>query len=99
MKEGKLHTIKIPHINYVVVIEDKRKDDRPQSYAYTKRVYEGESLICIPLPIGRARASRLMHEIIHVLQNICHDRMIDFYEEAEHTAYIGDYLFQEIIKL
>ena len=95
----KYHTIVIPHLNYVVVVENKKKDDRPQAYAYTERVYDGESRICIPLPVGKIRASRLLHEIIHVLQNICHDRNIDFYEEAEHTAYIGDWLFQEIIKL
>jgi hypothetical protein len=99
MKEGKLHIIKIPHLNYVVVVEDKKKEDRPNAYAYCERVFDGESRICIPLPVGMKRSSRLLHEIIHVLQNICHDRNIDFYEEAEHTAYIGDWLFQEIIKL
>jgi hypothetical protein len=94
-----LHVIKIPHLNYRVVVEEKRKDDHPECYAYTEHVVEGETRLCIPFPIGKKRTAHLVHELIHVLQWIARDRELRFLFEEEHLAYLADWLFDEIMKL
>lgn len=93
-------TLKIPHIGYTVVVEQKKKDDRPGASAYTKMVYNAESLMVLPLPINSKKKNVvLVHEIIHVLQNICEGSNMVFLQEQEHMAYIADWLFQEICKI
>jgi len=91
--------IKIPHLDYTIVVENKDKGDRDHSDAYTKHVCYGEVLLKIKMPIGPTRASYLLHEIIHILQFICEDKGMSFTTEIESMAYLSDWLFKEIIKL
>lgn len=98
--QKKLHILKLPHLNYTIVVEKKKKGDRDESDAYTKRVSVEESLICLPLPItGPVRQAHLVHEIMHVLQNICEGDNMNFLEEREHMAYIAGWLFTQISKI
>lgn len=39
----------------------------------------------------------IAHEIIHVLQNICKSRLMDFTREEEHIAYIMAHLLNELL--
>lgn len=93
--------IKIPHINYRVVIEKMTKANAIGNCdGYTKWVTPEESLMVLKLPIkGAKTASYAVHEIIHVLQNICEGSNMTFLMEREHMAYISGYLFDEICKL
>lgn len=92
--------LKLPHLDYIVVIERKKKDDLKDAGGYTKYMHAGESMICLPLPIrGKKSASIAVHEIIHVLQNICEGSNMKFLNEREHMAYIADWLFDEICKI
>lgn len=96
----KTSVIKLPHINYTVVVEHKKKGDLDGAAAYTRHVSPDESLICLKLPIkGPITAGHLVHEIMHVLQNIHEDRHMSFAHEREHMAYIAGYLFEQISKL
>lgn len=93
-------TLKIPHIDYVVVVENKKKGDLPEAGGYTKRMFAGECLLVLPLPItGPKKAAILVHELVHVIQNICEGSNMNFLYEREHMAYIAGWLFEEICKL
>ena len=39
------------------------------------------------------------HEFVHVLQNICKDRYMNFDDEIEHMAYIMQYLMGRAFNL
>lgn len=97
----KLHTIKLPHIGYTVVVEKlTKKNAIDGADGYTKYVTGEECLMVLKLPIkGPKTASFLVHELIHVLQNICSGSNMTFLYEREHMAYIAGYLFEEISKL
>ena len=93
--------IKLPHINFTVVVEKMTKNNSiGNADGYTKHISTEECLMVLKLPIkGPRTASFLVHEIIHVLQNICEGSNMTFLYEREHMAYIAGYLFEEICKL
>lgn len=100
-KRIKSKVIKLPHISYTVVIEQMTKaNDIGNADGYTEYVCAEECRMVLKLPIkGPKTASFLVHEIVHVLQNICSGSHMTFENEREHTAYIAGYLFEEICKM
>lgn len=99
-KRNNEYLIKIPHLDYRVFIEKKKKGDLDAAAGYVKKMCVGECLMVLQLPIkGQVTAGHLVHEIIHVLQYIAEDHNMSFCYEREHLAYIAGYLFEEICKI
>ena len=87
--------IYLAHINYTVKVKRYRKvpDGSPNAIAYVERIDKNTSVIHIPNKFG---AGDLSHELIHVLQNICQDRDMEFTREVEHMGYLMHYLMSKI---
>ena len=95
--------IKIPHLEYTVYLKDV-KQAKGQIAESLKLLQAGtthestkSSTIWIKLPITFMESPTLGHEIIHVLQNICRERNIDFILEEEHVAYLFHYIMNECL--
>ena len=88
--------IYLPHIGYVVKVVriTAVPDEIPNAAAWVKREDENMSIIHLPQD---APPPVILHEIIHVLWNICKDRHMDFLEEKEHMAYLAQYIMVEIL--
>lgn len=99
-KRSKETILKIPHLNYVVVVRKFKNGDLDNVEGYSKRVSPEEAILCVPLPIkGQVSAGILVHEIVHILQYICEAHNMTFEFEREHMAYIAGYIFKEVCKL
>jgi hypothetical protein len=44
------------------------------------------------------RMPMIFHEIVHALQYIAKDRMIDMQEETEHFGYLASYITEKLIE-
>lgn len=87
IKYGK---IKLPHIGYTVFVRPFKENKKVNNgLAYVERTSAHSSTLFTP----KCRNGDLAHELIHVLQNICIDRNIDFTTETEHMGYLMHYLF------
>lgn len=89
----------IPHLDYTVRLLDTSKA-KGEARHFLKQVYGvtwkkdlSESVIYLPLPLKHGDWATLGHEIVHVLQNICQSKGIQFENETEHTAYLFQYIF------
>jgi hypothetical protein len=95
--------IKIPHIFYEVEILDIKKatgvgkEMLKSNFVAITEYQNHKSIIYIKLPIKPVDVPTLCHELVHVLQNICRDNKISFENEEEHTAYIFQYVLNEIL--
>jgi len=87
--------IEIPHLNYTVRVRPYRK--APVGFegaqAFTQRTSQWSSTIHLK---RNASPAIIAHEIVHVLQNLCRDRHMEFTIESEHMAYLMQYLMMTI---
>lgn len=86
--------ITIPHIGYTIHVKKFKENDRINNgLAYVERTNQHSSTLYIP----QCRNADLAHELVHVLQNICIDRNIDFITETEHMGYLMHYIYARVI--
>jgi len=87
--------IKIPHLGYTVNVRQIKKIPAYLTsrnvHAYVQKEDSNSCTIYLNLK-KKIEAGDLAHELIHVLQYICHDRNIDFNTETEHMGYLMHYL-------
>lgn len=89
--------IKIKHLGYTVMVKPRSKFKGFDYYvAVTQKNSPDQSTVYIDLPIKRKEYATLAHELVHVLQYICDSRGIEFTQEQENTAYLMQYLLNEI---
>lgn len=95
--------IELPHIGYTVIFKDLSylKGVEKKGGAYTMAFDSNTSYVFVDKIAQRIKEPNtfptLAHEIVHVLQNICIARMMDFEKENEHMAYIMQYILNEIL--
>lgn len=92
----------LPHLHYSVFLKEKNKAKEKAKImldsgcvAVTENRDRYSSVIYMDLPLKKKDLPTLGHELIHVLQNICDLRHIDFVSEQENIAYMFQYLFCE----
>lgn len=90
-------TIPLPHINYKIrvrILAPQEKDSK--TLAFCRRENKHLSTLylqrwCSPPTIA--------HELVHALQFICTDRLINFDAEQEHMGYIMQYAMGKILNM
>lgn len=83
--------ILIPHLGFLIEVRPIPKNH--DAYASTF-IYRDKCKLVLP---KGCPASAVAHELIHVLQELCKQRNIDFKEEGEHMGYIMQWLMEEIL--
>lgn len=102
MKITKEKSILIHHLNYTVEVKDISKakgfiKEFLENYlACTEEVDRHKSIVWIKFPIVETEIPTLLHELLHVMQNICKWHNIDFEKEQEHIPYIYHYIMNQI---
>jgi len=104
--------IPIPHLAYTVfVIYDENaeklhklalKYDKDITLDYvqdtTAFVIPSIGSSCIAFRVDpEEHTTTAAHEVIHVIQNICIDRHINFTKETEHMGYLMQYILAKVI--
>lgn len=94
----------IPHIFYTVNVKDvKEAKGRIKTFlsngyvACCENVDKNTSDIYITYPIKNYYVPTIVHELTHVLQNICRERNMVFEDERENTAYMLHFMLNEIL--
>ena len=86
-----------PHIDYDVILHPFRVcPSKRTAYAWCHRLDRNTSVVYLPKSMIHATVA---HEFVHVLQNICKDRHMNFEDEIEHMAYIMQYLMGRAFNL
>jgi hypothetical protein len=87
--------ISLPHIGYTVRVRPpKLHPDGTMPPAWTEEASANHCVVYLP---ANADPCMVSHELVHVLQHICHVRDMAFLTESEHTAYLMQYLMGEIL--
>jgi CRISPR/Cas system-associated endoribonuclease Cas2 len=92
----------LPHIHYTIYFKDlsELQGVEIKGSAYTIDFDKNTSIVFIENIKKNSKEKNALptiaHEIVHVLQNICESRMMDFTSEKEHTAYIMSYLLNVV---
>lgn len=88
--------IYLPHVHYWVKIRPftKAPPDIQGAFAYVHRESNNISIVFIK---KRCDTPTIAHELVHVLQNICRARNIDFATETEHMGYLMGYLMGKVL--
>jgi hypothetical protein len=84
--------ILIPHLGFLVSVRPVPKGHN--AYASTF-IYKDKCKVVLP---KGCPASAVAHELVHVLQELCKQRAIDFNEEGEHMGYIMQWLMETIMR-
>lgn len=89
--------ITIEHLGYTVLVKPRSKFKGFDYYvAVTQKNSPNQSTVYIDLPVKPKQYATLAHELVHVLQYICESRGIEFTQEQENTAYLMQYLLNEV---
>lgn len=88
--------IYIHHLHYTVNIKRLKivPNDIPNAKRYVWKVDNNTSDMYLP---EKNTPTDIAHELIHVLQNICASRNMEFTEETEHMGYLMQWLMGKIL--
>lgn len=98
----------ISHIGYTIYLKDIRKPSKLVKDIMKDKSYNWRacceksthsSTIYMILPVKTVNIPTLCHELIHVFQNICESKGIDFVQEKEHISYLYQYTLNELLGL
>lgn len=88
----------LPHINYTVRFRPFKKP--PASIEHAKAwAKRDDKNGCTVYFAAKETPCGIAHELVHVLRHICIDRHMLFDDEAEHMAYIMQYLMGQALGL
>lgn len=89
-------TVSLPHLAYKVRFRyfTKAPPNLPNALAYCRH---NHSSMCTVYVHKKEAVSAIAHELTHVLRWICLDRNMRFTDEAEHMAYLMQYLMGEVL--
>ncbi len=88
--------ILIPHLRYTVEVKDISKyKGKVDFLGMVEDAGVTGCIMWLPFPIKRAI---LVHELIHVLQDIYEKKEMVMEDEIEHTAYLMEWLYEEILR-
>lgn len=87
--------IKLEHIGYTIYIKNIEKSEH-NFFACVEEVDSHSSIMWLPPKIQQKDYSLIAHEVIHVLQNICEARKMNFLIEKEHMAYLMQFILNKI---
>lgn len=88
--------IYIPHLHYTVNVKTFKKppEETPNAKRYVESIDGNTSNMYLP---EKNTPTDIAHELIHILQNICLNRNIDFSTETEHMGYLMQWLMGKIL--
>lgn len=87
--------IYIPHLDYTIITKPfKAHSAVPNAQAYVERIDDRTSYLYLQ---KKNTPPGLAHEVVHILQNICADRDMNFIIESEHMAYLMQYILGELL--
>lgn len=102
-KNKEYKRVNLPHIGYTVIFQDLKylRGVPVKGGAYTVTTDSHTSYVFIQDIEKSVKQPfifpTIAHEIVHVLQNICEARIIEFTSDKEHMAYIAHYLLNTLL--